>query len=133
MQSHELEVLCKHRSDQILCLMEVSDLTRQLAEAVDRNDQVSVTMLLSIREEPVQRLYEMEQRLREYILHLPEDAAIRSHALLEGARPEEREERLLHERNASYRRLLSSVLEEDKRLSLRLGGPKSFYRTFRES
>ena len=128
-----MEVLYKRRRDQLLCLMEVSDLTKQLAQAVDRNDEVSVSMLLSMREGPVQQLYEMEQRLREYLSQLPEASAIRSHALLEGAMPEEREEEPLYEKNASYRRLLSSVLEDDKRLSLRLGGPKSFYRTFRES
>ena len=133
MDPHELEVLCKHRHDQILHLMEVSDLTKQLQEAVDRNDEVSVNMLLSMREGPVQKLYEMEQRLQEYCLQLPEASAIRSRELLEGGEPEKQEEETLHEKNASYRRLLASVLENDKQLSLRLGGPKSFYRTFRES
>ena len=133
MESHELEVLCKYRRDQIMHLMEVSDLTRQLTEAVDRNDEVSVNLLLSMREGPVQKLYEIEQRLQEYCLQLPEDTAIRSHALLEGAGPEEQGEETLYEKNASYRRLLFSTLEDDKRLSLRLGGSKSFYRTFRES
>ena len=133
MDPHELEVLCKYRHDQILHLMEVSDLTKQLQEAVDRNDEVSVNMLLSMREGPVQKLYEMEQRLQEYCLQLPEASAIRSRELLEGAEPEAQEEEPLYEKNASYRRLLASVLENDKRLSLRLGGPKSFYRTFRES
>ena len=133
MDPHELEVLYKRRHDQILHLMEVSDLTRQLTEAVDRNDEVSVNMLLSMREGPVQKLYEAEQRLREYCMELPEASAIRSRELLEGDKPQEREEEPLHEKNASYRRLLSSVLENDKQLSLRLGGPRSFYRTFRES
>ena len=133
MDPHELEVLCKHRRDQIVHLMEVSDLTKQLTEAVDRNDEVSVNMLLSMRESPVQKLYELEQRLQEYCLQLPEDSAIRSHELLEGAGPKETEEEPLYEKNASYRRLLTSVIESDKQLSLRLGGSKSFYRTFRES
>ena len=133
MDSHELEVLCKHRRDQILHLMEVSDLTRQLTEAVDRNDEVSVNMLLSMREGPVRKLHESEQRLREYCMELPEASAIRSRELLEGGAPQEQEEEPLYEKNASYRRLLSSVLEDDKRLSLRLGGTRSFYRTFRES
>lgn len=133
MEPYELEELCKCRRDQILCLMEVSDLTGQLSEAVDRNDEVSANMLLSMREAPVQRLYEMEQRLREYVSHLPEESAIRSHELLEGGLPEGQEEEPLYEKNVSYRRLLASVLESDKQLSLRLGGAKSFYRTFRES
>ena len=133
MDPHELEVLCKYRHDQILHLMEVSDLTKQLQEAVDRNDEVSVNMLLSMREGPVQKLCELEQRMQEYCLSLSEASAIRSRELLEGAEPEEQEEETLHEKNASYRRLLVSVLEDDKQLSLRLGGSKSFYRTFRES
>ena len=133
MDSHELEVLCKHRHDQILHLMEVSDLTRQLTEAVDRNDEVSVNMLLSMREGPVQKLYEAQQRLQEYCMELPEASAIRSRELLEGGKPQDQEEEPLYEKNASYRRLLSSVLKDDKRISLRLGGSKSFYKTFRES
>lgn len=133
MDPHELEVLCKHRREQIIHLLEVSDLTRQLTEAVDRNDEVSVNMLLSMRETPVQKLHEAEQRLREYCMEMPEASAIRSRELLEGGEPQEREEETLYEKNASYRRLLSSVLEDDKQLSLRLGGQKSFYRKFRES
>ena len=133
MDPHELEVLCKHRRDQIMHLMEVSDLTKQLTEAVDRNDEVSVNMLLSMREGPIQKLFELEQRLKEYCLQLPEASAIRSRELLEGAEPKGPGEEPLCEKNASYRRLLASVLEDDKQLSLRLGGSKSFYRTFRES
>ena len=34
-------------------LNEVQDLTRQLAEALDRQDQVSVRMLLTLRQEPI--------------------------------------------------------------------------------
>ncbi|MEI3361551.1 MAG: hypothetical protein V8R75_02680 [Oscillospiraceae bacterium] len=34
-------------------LNEVQDLTRQLAEALDRQDQVSVRMLLTMRQEPI--------------------------------------------------------------------------------
>ena len=35
-------------------LNEVEDLTQQLAQAIDRNDQVSTSMLIGMRAEPLQ-------------------------------------------------------------------------------
>ena len=37
-------------------LNEVMDLSRQMAEAMDRDDQVAIRMLVSMREEPVRKL-----------------------------------------------------------------------------
>ena len=37
-------------------LSELFDLTKQLAEAVDRNDEVTIQMLLSMREGPAARV-----------------------------------------------------------------------------
>ena len=44
-------------------LNEALDLTRQLADAVDRNDQVAVQMLVSMRQEPTDKLARAQQAL----------------------------------------------------------------------
>ena len=71
-------------------LNEVQDLTRQLAEALDRQDQVSVP-------------------------------------LLQGGAPAGPAEQPLAEQIATNRRLLEKVVEQDRRLSQRLGGKASYY------
>ena len=39
-------------------LNEVLDLSRQIAQALDRNDQVAVEMLIAMRQEPITKLEE---------------------------------------------------------------------------
>ena len=46
-------------------LNEVLDLSRQIAQALDRNDQVAVEMLIAMRQEPITKLEEAKQALRE--------------------------------------------------------------------
>ena len=46
-------------------LGEVMDLSRQLAEAVDRNDQVSIQMLLAMREEPIQGILQAREAMQQ--------------------------------------------------------------------
>ena len=132
MERPELEELCQREKAQTLRLMEVSDLTRQIAQAAARNDQVSVTMLLSMREEPLQRLREMRNSLQEFLLRLPEPSAIRARELLDGAEAASEEEQPLCQQAGQFRRLLESVMALDRQVSLRMGGKRSFYRTFRE-
>ena len=45
-------------------LVEIEDLTRQLAETLDRNDQVSARMLLAMRQDPILHLEEVERTSR---------------------------------------------------------------------
>lgn len=131
MERYELGELHRRRRKQTVKLMEVADLTKQLAQAVDRNDEVSVKMLLSMRQEPVLQLHEMEMALREYLLGLPEESAIRLNELLNGAPAQTPEENPLCEQTAQYRRLLKSTLAADKLLNTRLCGNQSFYSKFR--
>ena len=45
-------------------LNEVMDLSRQMGEALDRGDEVSMQMLLALRGEPIQHLQEVDQTAR---------------------------------------------------------------------
>jgi len=127
-----LEHLCLWKKRQFLRLTEISELTAQLARALDSKDQVSVRMVLSMRQDPIRQAEELEQNMRSYLLTLPEEDAIRLNAILDGAEPKTQEEIPLCEQVGRNRRLLQEITQRDRSLSVRLGGNKSFYRMFRD-
>ena len=55
-------------------LNDLEDLTRQLAQSIDRNDQVSIQMLIAMREEPLAKLQTADRALREQLEALPDRA-----------------------------------------------------------
>lgn len=132
MKQQGLDELYLWKKRQMALFVEILDLTEQLDEAVSRRDAVSVNMLLSMREEPLQKARELEDQAREYVLSLPEEAAIRVNGLLSGEAAEVPEEGQLAEQVARNSRLLEKIRALDEKVSLQLGGSRSFYRTFRE-
>lgn len=132
MEEFALEEIGQLKKRQFLLLTEVSDLTEQLAQAVDRVDQVSVKMVLSMRQEPCTRLQETEDTIQAKLLSLPEEDAIRMSELLNGAQAESQREEALCWQVAQNRRILEKLTETDRRVSLRLGGKGSFYKKYRE-
>ena len=112
-------------------LAEFEDLTRQLAEALDRRDEISVQMLLNMRAEPANQLQEADRQLRSRLLELPEEDAIRAREILEGGEQHGSEEAALCGQVKQNQRLLQRCREMDKQVSIRMGGNKSFYRKYR--
>ena len=127
----ELEELCRRKKDQTIKLIEVADVTRRIAESVDRGDPVAAQMMLGEREQPVRELGELEEGIRAYVLDRSEHEAIRLGELLGGGEPETEDEKALAEQVTKFRRVLDSVLALDRELSIRLGGNQSFYKKFR--
>lgn len=109
-------------------LSEVQDLSQQLAEAMDRGDQVSIEMLVYMRREPIENLQEVERILREQTASLPdEETRQRLAALLGGAPAEREEDRMLAELVAMNRRRLDRVLALDRVLNQKMSREKSVY------
>lgn len=108
-------------------LSEVMDLSKQLAEVMDRNDDVSVRLMIAMRQEPLLKLQELQRvaDLRREDLS-PEDRE-RVSALSRGAAPQGEEETTYQNQAGSARRLLERIVELDERLNRRLGGKNSFY------
>ncbi len=113
-------------------LNEVEDLTRQLAESIDRGDQVSTGMLIAMRDEPLQKLQAADHAVREQLEALgDQDTAAELSAMLNGgspADPGDRAQVMLCEQVASNKRRLAHIMEIDRVLSQRLGREKSAYR-----
>ena len=104
------------------------DLSRQMAEAVDRDDQVTVQMLLAMREEPIRELTNAREALKQQIAaSAPEDAK-RLRAILNGEATEAaEEERVLVNQVAANQRLLEQVQQLDKILNQKISREKSIY------
>lgn len=127
-----LAELSRRKREQLALLDEVSDLTRQLADAVDRKDQVSVQMVLAMRDGPIRAMRSLEDGIEEFLPALGEEDARRCYALLRGAAAETAGEEPLAALVARFRSRLESVVELDEKLSIRMGGNKSFYHYYKK-
>lgn len=108
-------------------LLEIQDVTRQLAESLDRNDQVSVRMLIAMRQDPLLQLEEIDRGSKARLADLAEEDRQRASFLREGGQPGSRGETTFAEQAGRTRRLLEEVVELDRRVSLRMAGEHSFY------
>ena len=111
-----------------LALCEVEELTMELAQAVDRRDQVSVRMFLSLRQEQVDRLQEQKALLNKQCAQLPDQDGTLLNQLLNAKEPPPcaGAEELLRQVQRN-RLLLERILRADRQASRRLGGAGSFY------
>ena len=108
-------------------LNEVMDVSRQMAEAMDRDDQVAIQMLVSMREEPVHRLRQARRALEEQRAALEPEEALRLTQLLNGEEAKTEAEAPLAAQIGANRRLLEQVLELDRVLNRKLTREKSIY------
>lgn len=109
-------------------LNEVMDVSRQMAEAMDRNDQVAIQMLVSMREEPIHKLRQARRVLKEQREALEPETARRLTQLLNGEEAETEAEAPLAAQIGANRRLLEQVLELDRVLNRKLTREKSIYK-----
>ena len=113
-------------------LNEMEDLTRQMGEAIDRNDQVSLEMLIAMREEPLGKLQEADRAVRDQLELLTDQLeAAQLASMLNGgppADPGERVQQQLCEQVAVNGRHLKRIMELDQRLNERLARENSVYR-----
>ena len=108
-------------------LSELMDLTRQLGEAIDRGDEVSVRILVSMRNDPLVGLEELKKATQLRTEALSREERERVEELNSGASPEDENEILYVNQAGSARRLWERVVELDQRLNLRMAGDDSFY------
>ena len=103
-------------------LNEILDLSRQLAEAVDRNDQVVIQMLVAMREEPILKLKSAQRALHRLRGGLSEQAEPELIAALDGVGPS-----ALSGQVAANARILQQILDLDKVINQKVSREKSVY------
>lgn len=110
-------------------LNEAIGITRELAEAVDRDDQVSVRMLLSRRQAPLLELQELNAALDLKRCDLSgEDKAAFDRLVTQGGAPKIPAEEDVASQVALNRRVLEQLAKLDQRVSEKLCREKSVYR-----
>lgn len=112
-------------------LNELADLTQQLGQSIDRNDQVSIQMIIAMREEPLAKLQAADQALREQLEALPDrEEAGQLAAVLNGGPLADGEGgalKMLSDQVVQNRRRLKQVMDLDRVLNQRMGREKSVY------
>lgn len=108
-------------------LNEIMDTSRQLAEAVDRSDEVTAGMLISMRSEPIDKLKVARRALQELTDEaVPEDRE-RLSALLGGGKAADSREEPLEKQVASNARQLEKVVAFERVLNRKVTRDKSIF------
>jgi hypothetical protein len=110
-------------------LNEVLDVTHQLTEAVDRDDKVSIEMLLHMRAEPLEKLQHLRRSMELECNALSQEDGQRMVELLNGAAAKVQEETGLANQVGANARLLRQVVEIDERINRKLTRDKSVYKS----
>ena len=108
-------------------ISETVELTQELSDSVERNDQVSLDMFLSLRQRPILEMEEIESRISLKRVELNQEDALRFDALLSGALADSRNELPLTNQLAMNRRFLARLTELDRHVSRKLCGDRSYY------
>ena len=87
MSGNELMDLAVLERKKYNCLSEVLGLSQQLGEAMDRNDDVSVRMLVAMRQDPLLQLQELKRAVDTKRESLSQEDRDRLSALNQGAPP----------------------------------------------
>lgn len=126
-QLTEILVLAKRIGN---LLNEVEDLSGQLAEAIDRRDEVSMKMIVAMRYDPIEKLTLADRSLREQLNDLAdEDDARCIRAILNGDGSSARSdsERVLAAQAMYNIRTHKKLLEQDTVLNRKIARDKSIY------
>lgn len=109
---------------------EVEDISLQLAEAIDRRDEVSMRMIVAMRYEPIHKLAIADRAIRDQLDNIDDsEDAKRIRAILNGdeSAAQGELEQSLAQQAASNIRLQKRIIEQDKILSRKIAGDKSIY------
>lgn len=106
-------------------LTETYDLTVQMGEALDRNDRTSFSMLLSMRQEPVLRLQELDGNIRRIVEIDAPDIEARWQALVDGDAPQDADEQMVVNQMQQNKRVIDRLVPIDSRINRVLTERKS--------
>lgn len=114
-------------------LNETLGLSQELAEAVERQDQVSVKLLLSSRQKPILELQELYAAIKLKRCDLSGGDEADFDRLVSGGAAETEEERPVAAQQAANQRLLERLIGLDRRLNEMLCKERSIYKTGRQA
>lgn len=128
MDSHVIAAALATERKCYAALTEIMELTRDLSDAVQRQDQVTVQMFLSMRQEPINQLKEYRSLQRKRCASLPEEESAALWKVLTGKGGDGTDQlQELEKLVGQNQSLLERIQQVDRQVSVKLGGKKSFY------
>lgn len=127
MTTQDLQELLELEKKFYAKLNETMNLSHDLADAIDRQDQVSVSMLLSMRQHPILELQEINSYISLKRIDLTAEDAQRFDELIGGANAASASEQPVASQIATNRRLLERLTELDCRINKKICGEQSVY------
>lgn len=128
MDSHVIAAALATERKCYAALTEVMELTQNLSDAVQRQDQVTVQMFLSMRQEPINQLKEYRSLQRKRCASLPEEESAALWKVLTGKGADGTGQlQDLEKVVGQNQSLLERIQQADRQVSVRLGGKNSFY------
>ncbi len=128
MDSHVIAAALATERKCYAALTEVMELTQDLSDAVQRQDQVTVQMFLSMRQEPINQLKEYRSLQRKRCASLPEEESAALWKVLTGKGADGTGQlQDLEKVVGQNQSLLERIQQADRQVSVSLGGKKSFY------
>ena len=110
-------------------LNEILRLTREICSALDRNDRVSVRMLMEMRGEEMEAVDEGLRKLHVLEEQMPQELRSEIRGLLSGRADEQEEDGALRiaELSRNCKSVLIQPIDLDRRMSRRIAGSDSYY------
>ncbi len=108
---------------------DVIDISNQMAEAIDRGDEVSMKMIVAMRGEPIEKLMIADRALREQLNTLDAEDSARIRAILNGeaVQVEDGMEKLLLEQAGINIRTYNKLVALDQVINRKVAQDKSIY------
>lgn len=122
--------LLKQYQKQYRIALELERITRELEQAVGRNDHVSLHLILDMRQQSIEEMQDLRESVSRYLNRLDQSQCREAEALLKNPakfHPESWEEEKLCETAESIKAALKKVIVIDKRINLKIADKKSFY------
>ena len=114
------------------CFTEIERITKDIGDALSRNDRALVQILLGMRQEEIDQVEVSERNIHLLLSFIPVDEATQTMNWIRGNKeniPENPIIKKLAEKGNSIQILVQRTIELDRHISMRLAGKDSFYQT----
>lgn len=132
MEDEMLIEILKEMQKKYQCFNEIERITKDIGDALSRNDRALVQILLGMRQEEIDQAEMSERNMHLLLSFIPIDEATQAMNWIKGNKeniPENPIIKKLVEKGSSIQMLVQRTIELDRHISMRLAGKDSFYQT----
>ena len=132
MEDEMLMEVLKEMQKKYQCFTEIERITKDIGDALSRNDRELVQMLLGMRQEEIDQAEMSERNIHLLLSFIPADEATKTMNWIKGNQeyiPENPIGKKLVEKGISIQMLVQRTIQLDRHISMRLAGKDSFYQT----